>query len=129
MLAVSTKKDIRALSLNDLKVWMDEQGEKSFRAKQIYEWLWQKSARSFDEMTNLSKPLRDKLAAHFDVKAIQVEDKQVSSDRTIKSAFKLFDGNVVEGVFLIGQYCTTEVDTPASLPTTVVDPIPTPLVD
>tara|TARA_Y100000782_G_scaffold115569_1_gene160318 strand:+ start:19971 stop:21032 length:1062 start_codon:yes stop_codon:yes gene_type:complete len=100
VLAVSTKKDIRALSLNDLKVWMDEQGEKSFRAKQIYEWLWQKSARSFDEMTNLSKPLRDKLAAHFDVKAIQVEDKQVSSDRTIKSAFKLFDGNVVEGVLI-----------------------------
>ncbi len=58
-------KDIRTLSLQQLKESLLNWGEKPFRAKQIYEWLWKKSARSFDEMTNLSVALREKLKENF----------------------------------------------------------------
>jgi 23S rRNA (adenine2503-C2)-methyltransferase len=75
-------------------------GEKPFRAKQVYEWLWKKSVHSFADMTNLSKELRDKLNQHFFIKNITLADKQVSSDRTIKCAFKLNDEKVVEGVLI-----------------------------
>lgn len=97
---MSTKRDIRTLSLDELKAWFTETGEKAFRAKQVYEWLWKKSARSFEEMTNLSKPLRAALEGHFDILPITVDDLQISSDRTIKSAFKMNDGNIVEGVLI-----------------------------
>lgn len=59
-------------------------GEQGFRAKQIYEWLWQKSCTDFDEMSNLSKALRDTLKANFAINAVTVKESQVSSDRTIK---------------------------------------------
>lgn len=98
--AVSPKKDIRKLTLAQLKDVLVEQGEQGFRAKQIYEWLWKKSAQSFDEMTNLSKKTREVLNDTFEIRAVQVEEKQVSSDRTIKSSFKLYDSNLVEGVLI-----------------------------
>lgn len=79
---------------------MTRLGEKSFRAKQVYEWLWKKSAHSFDEMTNLSLDLRNFLKTHFFIKSISLADKQVSEDKTIKCAFKLFDDKVVEGVLI-----------------------------
>ena len=75
-------------------------GEKAFRGAQVYEWLWKKSAHTFDEMSNLSKELRDKLNANFVINAITVVDKQVSNDRTIKSSFRLHDGPLVEGVLI-----------------------------
>lgn len=75
-------------------------GEKAFRAKQVYEWLWQKSCTSFDEMSNLSKPLREKLRAHFTINAVSVQRAQRSADSTIKSSFTLADGNIVEGVLI-----------------------------
>ena len=75
-------------------------GEPSFRARQVYEWLWQKTAHSFDEMTNLSKSLREKLKQHFVINGISVANRQVSSDRTIKSGFRLHDGHIVEGVLI-----------------------------
>src|SRR5690606_10241563 len=67
---------------------------------QLYEWLWLKSARTFDEMTNLSKDLRQLLVEHFELPAVQVAEEQISSDRTIKTAFKLFDGKITEGVLI-----------------------------
>ena len=97
---VSTKKDIRALSLEELKTIFIENGDKAFRAKQVYEWLWKKSARGFQEMTNLSKETRELLDTHFVINAVNIDDMQVSSDRTIKNAFKLYDSNIVEGVLI-----------------------------
>jgi len=92
--------DIRSLTLPELKIKLTELGEKPFRANQVYEWLWKKSAHQFDEMSNLSKSLRQTLQQHFVINAIQVVDKQVSADRTIKSSFKLHDGHLIEGVLI-----------------------------
>ena len=97
---IINKKDIRKLSLDDLKAWLVEQGEKPFRAKQVYEWLWKHSARSFAEMNNVSLALREKLEQHFDINAVEVATEQISNDGTIKSAFRLYDGNIVEGVMI-----------------------------
>ena len=97
---MESKKDIRSLSLDELKTVFTENGDKAFRAKQVYEWLWKKSARTFDEMTNLSMSTREMLNAHFQINAVVVDDMQVSKDRTIKNAFKLYDGKIVEGVLI-----------------------------
>ncbi len=94
------KQDIRKLSLDQLKAALVEIGEKPFRAKQIYEWLWQKSAGSFEEMTNLSKNLRERLQEIYAILPLEVSQKQVSSDKTIKSTFRLFDQHLVEGVLI-----------------------------
>jgi len=92
--------DIRLLNAEELAHRFLTMGEKPFRAQQVHEWLWQKSARSFDEMTNLSKALREKLKTGFVIKSVSVATSQVSRDRTVKSAFSLFDGNMVEGVLI-----------------------------
>ncbi|MES2592237.1 MAG: 23S rRNA (adenine(2503)-C(2))-methyltransferase RlmN [Bacteroidota bacterium] len=97
---MKTKKDIRALSLEELKTVFIENGDQAFRAKQVYEWLWKKSALTFDEMTNLSKSTRELLDTNFVINAVKVDDMQISNDRTIKNAFKLFDGKIVEGVLI-----------------------------
>ena len=96
----SGKKNIRDLSLEEMKTFFVEQGQKPFRAKQVWEWLWKKSARSFDEMTNLSIETREMLVENFSLHAVVLDTKQVSSDRTIKNAFRLYDGNIVEGVLI-----------------------------
>jgi 23S rRNA (adenine2503-C2)-methyltransferase len=96
----SAKKDIRALNLSELKSVFEQNGDKSFRGKQVYEWLWQKSTISFDEMTNLPKATRDWLQNEFEIRHIKIKDKQVSSDRTIKSSFVLHDGHLIEGVLI-----------------------------
>ena len=75
-------------------------GEPVFKAKQIFEWLWKKSAFSFEEMTNLSKPLREKLIEKFEIKAVKILTQQKSKDGTIKLAFKLWDDNIIEGVLI-----------------------------
>ncbi len=97
---METKKDIRALSLSEITDILKQKGEATFRAKQIYEWLWQKTAHTFDDMSNLSKPLRDWLKETFVINAVTISDQQVSNDRTIKCAMKLHDGNVVESVLI-----------------------------
>ncbi len=94
------KKDIRSLSLEELKKFFVENNDKAFRAKQVYEWLWQKAARNFEEMTNLSKATRQLLEDHFVINIVNVDKLQRSNDRTIKNAFKLADGNIVEGVLI-----------------------------
>jgi 23S rRNA (adenine2503-C2)-methyltransferase len=94
------KTDIRSLTPEEIKIWFETKGEKAFRARQVYEWLWKKSARSFADMTNLSKETRDLLDAHFVIHAVSVADSQISKDRTVKNAFRLYDGQVVEGVLI-----------------------------
>jgi 23S rRNA (adenine2503-C2)-methyltransferase len=73
---------------------------KKFRAKQVWEWLWQKHATSFEDMTNLSKDLRQKLESEFTLPALRVDAIQHSDDGTIKSRFKTFDDHLVEGVLI-----------------------------
>jgi len=92
--------DIRSLQLDELIAYFEQSGEKAYRAKQVYEWLWKKQAISFDEMTNLSISLREMLQKNFIIRAVVVSDHQISSDRTIKNAFKLYDGSIVEGVLI-----------------------------
>ena len=94
------KADIRQLSLDQLISQISELGEKPFRAKQVYEWLWKKSATNFDEMTNLSLSLRELLKNNYSIRNTIVSDEQKSADRTIKSGFKLYDDNIVEGVLI-----------------------------
>jgi len=94
------KNNIRGLSLAELESYFDTLGEKKFRAKQVYEWLWQKQAHSFEAMTNLSKELRSKLNEHFSLPALTIDATQYSADGTIKSRFKTFDGHQVEGVLI-----------------------------
>lgn len=94
------KKNIRTLTLSELEEYFDQVGEKKFRAKQVYEWLWQKHAQSFEGMTNLSKDLRAKLEETFSYPALKVDATQYSSDGTIKSRFKTVDGHAVEGVLI-----------------------------
>lgn len=94
------KKDIRALSLQELEAYFSSIGEKPFRAKQVYEWLWNKNAHSLSEMTNLSKSLRENLEHHFLIKPAEIHVMQRSIDGTIKNAVKLHDGNVVESVLI-----------------------------
>ncbi|MBE9460714.1 23S rRNA (adenine(2503)-C(2))-methyltransferase RlmN [Dyadobacter subterraneus] len=100
MVEVQEKQDIRKLSVDQLKNWMAEHGEKAFRAKQIYEWIWKKSASSFAEMTNLSLATRQLIDEHFVINSMTVAKQQQSNDGTVKSAFKLFDGHLVEGVLI-----------------------------
>ena len=96
----STKQNIRNLSLDEMKALFIEKGEKAFRAKQLHEWLWKKSARTFDEMTNLSIGLRDKLQETYEIPAVTVAEEQISEDQTIKNAFRLADGKITEGVLI-----------------------------
>ncbi len=97
---MSTLRNIRHLSEEELKDFFVSKGDKPFRAKQVGEWLWKKSARSFEEMTNLSKETRALLETHFTLQAIRVETSQISSDRTIKNAFRLHDDQLIEGVLI-----------------------------
>ena len=93
-------KDIRNESLQELITYFEGISEKKFRAKQVWEWLWVKSAKTFEEMSNLSKDLRDQLEKDFQLLPISIDNAQFSNDGTIKSAFKLHDGHLVEGVLI-----------------------------
>lgn len=100
MITEIQKKDIRLLSQIELEEIIKGIGEPKFRAKQISEWLWKKGVHSFDEMTNLSKKLREFLSEHYVINGI-VEDKvQKSLDGTIKSRFRLHDGHLIESVLI-----------------------------
>lgn len=94
------KKDIRELTKAELITFFEGIGAPKFRAKQVYEWLWKKSAKSFEEMTNLSKDLRKQLEETFDLLPIQKDIQQVSNDGTIKMRFRLHDGHLMESVLI-----------------------------
>ena len=94
------KRDIRNLSLEKLTEFLFEHGEKAFRAKQIDEWLWKKSAKTFDDMTNISLATRELLKTHFTINHVAVDKMQRSQDGTIKNAVKLYDALIVESVLI-----------------------------
>jgi 23S rRNA (adenine2503-C2)-methyltransferase len=94
------RQDIRKLSLEEIKTYFVGIDEKPFRAKQVHDWLWKKSAGAIDDMTNLSIPIRDQLNKDFLIRPMTVAESQVSKDGTVKNAFKLYDGNIIEGVLI-----------------------------
>ncbi|MCL6268093.1 23S rRNA (adenine(2503)-C(2))-methyltransferase RlmN [Flagellimonas myxillae] len=101
------KKDIRALTKEQLRDFFVAQGDKAFRGNQVYEWLWQKSAHSFEAMTNISKETRQMLENNFVINHIKVDQMQRSADGTIKNAVQLHDGLVVESVLIPTETRTT----------------------
>lgn len=96
----SKKTNIRNLTIDELINQMIGMGEKKFRAKQVFEWLWKKNASTFEEMSNLGKGLRDKLEEVFFIDKITLDDQQISSDKTIKCAFNAGTNQVIEGVLI-----------------------------
>ena len=100
MITASGVKNIRHFSLPELEAYFSEMGEKKFRARQVWEWIWMKHAQSFADMTNLSKELRQKLGDNFTLPALMVDATQYSSDGTIKSRFKTHEGHLCEGVLI-----------------------------
>ena len=95
------KLDIKSLTLEELTEVIRQMGDKPFRAKQIYQWLHQKLVTDFDEMSNLSKPLREKLKEQFTLTALYPADVKISQiDGTRKYLFRLEDGNVIESVWM-----------------------------
>ena len=91
---------IRNLSFEQLKAEMLAAGEPAFRAKQVYEWIWKKAARSFDAMGNIPKTTREWLSEKFSLQIVTTAEAQYSADRTIKSSFQLHDNHLVEGVLI-----------------------------
>ncbi|WP_136481691.1 23S rRNA (adenine(2503)-C(2))-methyltransferase RlmN [Cognatitamlana onchidii] len=94
------KKDIRALTKDQLRAFFVDQGDKAFRGNQVYEWLWKKAVYSFEDMTNIAKETRQLLEDNFVINHIRVDTMQRSSDGTIKNAVRLHDGLVVESVLI-----------------------------
>lgn len=92
--------DIRKLSNKELVEFFALAGEPAFRAKQVSEWLWKKSAYSFDEMTNLSLKVRELLKVNFQILPVTTDTMQVAADGTIKSGFRLHDAHMIEGVLI-----------------------------
>ena len=99
--------DIRVLSLAEIEAFFQKINEKSFRPKQVYEWLWKKSCRSFDEMTNLPKETREKLQQKFTFHIVTIRKTITSSDGTVKNIFHLHDGLLIEGVLIPSEGRTT----------------------
>ena len=93
-------KNIKDYSLEELKEEIKEIGEKPYRAEQIYKWIYENRVSSFDEMTNLSLELREKLKQDYEIKEFKIITKQVSSDGTKKYLFDLLDGNAIETVLM-----------------------------
>ena len=94
------KKDIRALTKNQLRDFFVSNRDKAFRGNQVYEWLWQKSAHSFEDMTNISLKTREMLESNFVINHIRVDQMQRSEDGTIKNAVRLHDDLIVESVLI-----------------------------
>ena len=98
---MSEKTDIKSMDLEELKTFFSDMGEKAFRAKQVYEWLHVRQVESFEEMTNLSKTLRERLDETCRIITLRKEQVQISKlDGTRKYLFLLEDGNVSEGVLM-----------------------------
>jgi 23S rRNA (adenine2503-C2)-methyltransferase len=101
------KKDIRALTKEQLRNFFVSNNDKAFRGNQVYEWLWQKRAHTFEDMTNVSKETRAMLAANFVINHIKVDTLQRSEDGTVKNAVRLHDDLIVESVLIPTETRTT----------------------
>lgn len=111
------KKDIRQLDPEELVHWCGDVGEPAFRAGQISEWLWKKGVVDFDQMSNLSLGLREKLRSHFEIPTCIDRDSVSGSDGTIKTVFLTSDGNMIEGVLIpSGGRSTACISTQAGCP-------------
>lgn len=97
---MTVKRDIRSLSNDELNALLAEWKEPSFRGKQILEWIWQKSATSFADMSNIPLSLRSRLEDIFEFRSVKLDIVQKSSDGTIKCGFRLHDDEFVEGVLI-----------------------------
>ena len=93
-------KNIKDYNIEEIKEELKNIGEKPFRAEQIYKWIYENRVSSFDEMTNLSLELREKLKQDYEIKEFKIITKQVSSDGTKKYLFDLLDGNAIETVLM-----------------------------
>ncbi|MEQ2526437.1 23S rRNA (adenine(2503)-C(2))-methyltransferase RlmN [Robertmurraya yapensis] len=98
------KPSIYSLQLHELKEWLEEKNEKAFRGEQIFDWLYLKRVTTFEDMSNLSKGLREKLAEHFTITTLNTLIQQTSSDGTIKFLFELHDGFSIETVLMRHEY-------------------------
>ncbi|HNM27772.1 MAG TPA: 23S rRNA (adenine(2503)-C(2))-methyltransferase RlmN, partial [Saprospiraceae bacterium] len=98
--STNTPRDLRDLSLTELENALAHWGEPRFRARQLYEWLWAKAATSFDQMTNLSKDLRARLAGEFTFHTLLPDKLQHSADGTLKSRWLTHDGHRIESVLI-----------------------------
>lgn len=93
--------DIKTLKVEDIKYFLQENNEKAFRAKQVYQWLWQRNAQSFDDMDNLSKDLREKLRKEYEIQPLKISQTfQSQKDKSIKYIFETFDNLFIEGVLI-----------------------------
>jgi 23S rRNA (adenine2503-C2)-methyltransferase len=101
------KKDIRALTKEQLRDFFVENGDKAFRGNQVYEWLWSKASHNFENMTNISKETREMLEENFVINHIKVDSMQRSNDGTIKNGIRLHDGLIVESVLIPTDKRTT----------------------
>ncbi len=106
-ISMTKKRDIRALTKEELRNFFIQKGEKPFRGNQVYEWLWHKAAHSFIDMSNISKEIRLMLEEQFVINHIKVDQLQRSNDGTIKNAIKLHDGYIVESVLIPTDKRTT----------------------
>ncbi len=93
-------KNILDCTKDELASWLKEQDIRPFRVNQIFKWLYIRQADSFEQMTDLSKDFREKLADHFYLKRLVIDDKQVSADTTEKFLFQLEDGQYIESVLI-----------------------------
>ena len=93
-------KNIKDYNIKELKEELEKLGEKPYRADQIFKWLYQVKVRSFDEMTDLSLELREKLKKEYNICNYNILEKQVSKDGTVKYLFDILDGNAIETVLM-----------------------------
>ncbi|MHD0397940.1 dual-specificity RNA methyltransferase RlmN [Staphylococcus simulans] len=98
------KQSIYSLRYEEMQAWLVEHGQQKFRAKQIFEWLYEKRVDTIDEMTNLSKDLRALLKDNFTMTTLETAVKQESRDGTIKFLFELQDGYTIETVLMRHEY-------------------------
>lgn len=96
--------DLKSLTLDELKIWMKEHGEPVFRAGQVYKWFHDKGVRSYDEMNNVPKSLKNKMLDEGEIGTVRIVDVQVSKDGTRKYLFALNDGELVESVWMEYSY-------------------------
>ena len=105
---VEKKVDLASMNLEALTAFVVSLGEKGFRAKQLYRWLHQRGAQSFDEMTDLSKELRGKLQARAEIVGVVKDLEQRSIDGTIKYRFKTHDGRLIDSYMRLVKNTTAE---------------------
>jgi len=101
------KQNIRHLDIEQITELFRNMGEPAFRVKQVWEWLWQKNAASFNDMTNLSKALRDKLKEEFTLPSLGIDTVQTSEDGTMKTRFRTHEGHMTEGVLIPTEHRMT----------------------